>query len=217
MWIYLNNSFLSIVENKDNNDLLHVRGRRAGDIEAIFHNAVVLHTPTGDYKYRADIARSHVSLALADQANQIDYTNFKNSVHDSQRHYAYMKTWSAAHDLETKKYRLKWSLHEVDYLDACQLAPESPEAESDRLELGTEKNKDGELAKVLADRKRFKEDSDLLLKLARKLDEIGQEVRTTTFDNEESADVAVAIDSGLNLVINMIVASSVIHSRKERK
>ena len=56
MWVYLNNSFLSIVENMDDSRLPHVRARKKDDIEAVFPDADVLATPAGDYKYRADIS-----------------------------------------------------------------------------------------------------------------------------------------------------------------
>ncbi len=61
MWVYLNNSFLSIVENKDDSKLLHVRARREGDIEAVFPDVDVLATPSGDYKYRTDIERETIA------------------------------------------------------------------------------------------------------------------------------------------------------------
>ena len=41
MWIVLNNSFLSIVKNRNNDDELLVRARVKGDIEKIFSNADV--------------------------------------------------------------------------------------------------------------------------------------------------------------------------------
>lgn len=105
MWIYLNNSFLSIVQNDQDADLLHVRARKKDDIEAVFPNASVKFTPTGDYKYRTDVRRENVANALHRMAATIEYTNFKNSVKDHQRHDAYMDTWSAAHGLEAGRQR----------------------------------------------------------------------------------------------------------------
>ena len=101
MWIYLNNSFLSIVENDQDSSLMHVRARARGDIEAVFPLAKVKHTPQGDYKYRTDIKREIVATALHNSIMNIDYTNFKNSVEDHVRHDVYLSTWSAAHGLQS--------------------------------------------------------------------------------------------------------------------
>ena len=100
MWIYLKNSFLSIVENNQNASMLHVRARREGDIEAIFPGTKITHTPGADYKYRADVPRKHVAEAVAQHVEEIAYTNFKNSVPDRQRHDTYMDIWVASHGLE---------------------------------------------------------------------------------------------------------------------
>ena len=100
MWIYLNNSFLSIVENNQDSSKLHIRARKEGDIESVFPAADVLATPHGDYKFRTDISRGEVAGAIANNINSIDYTNFKNSVDDFKRHDVYMDLWSASHGLE---------------------------------------------------------------------------------------------------------------------
>ena len=68
MWIYLNNSFLSIVAHNDKPEHMHVRGRRRGDIEAVFPKANVTDTPDRDYAFRADISRSTVEEAMLRQS-----------------------------------------------------------------------------------------------------------------------------------------------------
>jgi hypothetical protein len=93
MWIYLNNSFLSIVEHQDQDDLLHVRGRRNGDIEAIFPYAEVQATPDRDYAYRANIARDEVEIAMRKAVQDINYNNFKGSIPDFERHDEYLQVW----------------------------------------------------------------------------------------------------------------------------
>jgi len=39
MWIYMNNAFLSIVQDDDVPGMLLVRARRSGDIESVFPDA----------------------------------------------------------------------------------------------------------------------------------------------------------------------------------
>ena len=105
MWIYLNNSFLSIVANNNNADLLHVRGRREGDIEAVFPDAEPIHTPNRDYAYRTDIPREEVAQALFDNANAIDYTNFKGSIPNQawDRYDEYMQVWTVMREEQLKR------------------------------------------------------------------------------------------------------------------
>jgi hypothetical protein len=98
MWICLNNAFLSIVAPTPGspaatNDELVVRGRCKGDIEAVFPNASVTHTPRRDYAFRTSIAREAVANAVAAQVSAIGYGNFKDSVADDDRHDAYFDIW----------------------------------------------------------------------------------------------------------------------------
>ena len=96
MWLVLEDSFLSIVQDKDNSDQLLVRGRLKGDIEKIFPNANVIVGAGSDYKYRAFIKRNIVSKAVLQKIDNIKYTNFKNEValNDKERAYTYSKIWN---------------------------------------------------------------------------------------------------------------------------
>ena len=67
MWLTLNNAFLSLVAHRTQPDSLMVRARGAGDIAAVFPQAVVTHTPTADYPYRAVILRSEMAAVIAGQ------------------------------------------------------------------------------------------------------------------------------------------------------
>ena len=96
MWLVLDNSFLSIVKDRDNEDRLLVRARLKGDIEKIFPEAEVIEGAGSDYKYRAFIKRDTVSTHLLEKINTINYTNFKNKVasNDKDRALTYSKIWS---------------------------------------------------------------------------------------------------------------------------
>lgn len=111
MWIALNDSFLSIVQHNEYPDVLLVRARRVEDIQALFPNMRQHHTPDADYPYRAYVARSVVADALRDYTlKRLDYTNFKDSVEDPVRHYAYVLCWSDLHLLSTydREEQLEW-------------------------------------------------------------------------------------------------------------
>lgn len=101
MWIFLPDSFLSIVDKGDpSGKTLLVRGRVPGDIERVFPDADVQASGGTDYAYRARVDREQVASAIADSIRKIDYQNFKSEVSDHERHRAYMKCWSTMYFLQ---------------------------------------------------------------------------------------------------------------------
>lgn len=93
MWIFLKDSFLSIVQKPGDTDTLTVRARIAGDIEAVFPNAEVIEGAGTDYRYRARIPRETVANAMHDKVMNLSAANFKSSVKNPKRHDAYMGVW----------------------------------------------------------------------------------------------------------------------------
>ena len=106
MWIFLSNSMLSIVEKSGDAKAgtLTVRGRIKGDIEKVFPDATVTEGAGTDYRFRASIPREQVAQALHDQVMALDYSNFKSTVKDRQRHDAYMACWSAMYGFQEQKH-----------------------------------------------------------------------------------------------------------------
>lgn len=94
MWIFLSNSFLSIIGT---GAVLTVRSRVKGDIERVFPAAEVHETFEADYPYRAFITRSMVAYTMQREVMKISTTSFKDSVpkEESKRHSAYMEVWQA--------------------------------------------------------------------------------------------------------------------------
>jgi len=103
MWIFFNDAFLSVVAHKTQPESLLVRARAAGDIEAVFPGAVVSHTPSHDYAYRAVLPRMVVADALFRRADSIDYPNFKDSVPEEDRHDVYFDVWRSM--MEFQRFR----------------------------------------------------------------------------------------------------------------
>lgn len=96
MWVFLRDSYLSIVDKGDDTGrTLLVRARKAGDIEAVFPGADVQEGGGTDYAFRARVDREQVAQAISDQVRSIRYPNFKGAVKDRARHNAYMDTWQA--------------------------------------------------------------------------------------------------------------------------
>ena len=103
MWVFLNDSFLSIVAHRHQPNALLVRARVAGDIERAFPGATVTNTPEADYPFRATLPRAVVGERLATLAGDLGYTNFKNSVREPDRHDAYFDTWATMRQFQNQR------------------------------------------------------------------------------------------------------------------
>ena len=100
MWLFGSNNFLSVVQSSDDSRDLVVRARRQGDIERFFPNAKVITLPGRDYQFRAILPREEVAIAVSEYVMGIKYTNFKNSVRDTQYHNACSRVWSVMAGLQ---------------------------------------------------------------------------------------------------------------------
>lgn len=105
MWIFANNAFISIVASDRDPDLLAVRARVKGDIERLFPDAIVIPAaPKQDYAFRAFIPREEVAVTIGDALATTNYTNFKASVVEEDRHDFYLDVWYEA--LRFQRWRL---------------------------------------------------------------------------------------------------------------
>lgn len=102
MWIFKNDAFVSVVQDRDMADQLWVRARVRGDLERFFNDADwldVIETPSADYRFRCVVDRSIIKMALIMAVDGIDYYNFKNSIDttpvEEERHTTYLKVWDA--------------------------------------------------------------------------------------------------------------------------
>jgi hypothetical protein len=96
MWIFLTDSFLSVVDKGDpTGNTLLVRARRHGDIERVFTEAKVIEGAGTDYRYRARIPRDQVANAIAESVRNINCGNFKNQVAENDRHDVHFEVWRA--------------------------------------------------------------------------------------------------------------------------
>lgn len=80
MWLFTRNSFLSLIADHDDPNMLMVRARMRGDIHHLWPQVVVeVSPPWRDYKYRARIPRTEVAEALSREITQLSYGNFKEA------------------------------------------------------------------------------------------------------------------------------------------
>lgn len=99
MWLFLADSFLSVVAHRERPDCLLVRSRIRGDIEALIPEAEVTESEDADYRFRAVVLREAVANAAAQRILAIAYPNFKNSVASGERHRAAVGVWQAVADV----------------------------------------------------------------------------------------------------------------------
>lgn len=102
MWLMLDTGFVSVVQHKDDPEVLLVRARAAGDIESIFGSDVTVAVePGADYLYRAEIGRTRVAEVLLKKVLALDYTShakdvaLQRSPANPLRREAYYETWQA--------------------------------------------------------------------------------------------------------------------------
>lgn len=98
----LNDAMFSIVEDitDPDRDMLIVRARMPNHIEKHFADFPVYESTASDYRYRAFVPRLIVMEQIAKVINNIDYSNFKNSVKDHALKDAYLDVWSDMYKLQ---------------------------------------------------------------------------------------------------------------------
>lgn len=109
MWLYCQLGFYSVVHKPPcNKDELLVRTRSKVDIDKLQKtlkekyqfDGKVIDSPKADYAYRMTVPRETFASFMADIAMQMDYDNFKNTIHrgDYKRHEAYFRCWNAMYE-----------------------------------------------------------------------------------------------------------------------
>jgi hypothetical protein len=100
MWLATQHGFYSIVQKPAGQ--FHVRTRCEKDLENLIAladlEALLHHTTDGDYAWRIIVGQKEVSAIMAALATSIDYSNFKDRIHDTpgqeDKLTAYSRLWS---------------------------------------------------------------------------------------------------------------------------
>ena len=109
MWLFSKIGFVSVVEHREQQELLLVRARFKEDIKALRDlvnkeggsDVEYVETANADYRYRLGCPRSIFVKVAAGLVNEIDYDNFKNAVHGNPvRDKAYMRCWVAMNEAQ---------------------------------------------------------------------------------------------------------------------
>lgn len=102
MWIVSNKGFASIVKNRNKKDEFIVRARNIEILEDFFDSERIVETPDADYLFRVFANKKEMKAFVDNVAAQIDYDNFKNSIHPSNHFLKRManEIWYAAYNFQ---------------------------------------------------------------------------------------------------------------------
>src|ERR671921_69751 len=79
MWLCMNDSFVSAVQDHSDPTRLVVRARRKEHLNRLFPNHEVIVTPNRDYAARVFVSREEFARVVTERIGGIDYDNFKDS------------------------------------------------------------------------------------------------------------------------------------------
>jgi hypothetical protein len=97
-WFFFSNGFVSILADRDQTERLLVQARNENHLLAFVgddpgQRALVITNPAADYLYPIFLSREFAVQRISELTEAIDYTNFKNSIQDSNYHDAAMEVW----------------------------------------------------------------------------------------------------------------------------
>ena len=106
MWIAMNDSFISIVADRNDELSVVVRARVKEDLESLFKEHVddIVETDDSDYRFRLFLDQHYVAMTIEERIININYHNFKDSVKQSWRKTAYMQIWSVMNAVQERMY-----------------------------------------------------------------------------------------------------------------
>jgi hypothetical protein len=100
MWIYGKDAFVSVVQDRNDAEVLIVRSRVKGDLEVLWPQAKIEETPYADYGFRTRLERREVAAAVAKEVMEISYSNYKDSITDKRRKPFYLVVWHAMWEMQ---------------------------------------------------------------------------------------------------------------------
>lgn len=112
MWTATQHGYFSAVAHRDDvkGRTVLVRARDADDLRRVrdagYETGRIHAMISADYPYRVFMDKTEWARYLADQAMDIDYTNFKNRIGqlDATRSNVYLKAWSALQHIEDQDW-----------------------------------------------------------------------------------------------------------------
>lgn len=112
MWIFTQEGYVSVVDNRQSPGKLTVRARDKASLKPISDRtgAEIIELPHRDYEYRVYVTREQFADWLVDQANNLTYSNFKKQISRTRGdlfHAACEAVWAVMHDVSDKYGRAR--------------------------------------------------------------------------------------------------------------
>lgn len=108
MWLFTKIGFYSVVQHRENDQVVIIRARDRADLVALqglMHEMFrrerppkVASTPAADYPYRMNVGKARFAEVARRFAEDVDYENFKDRVKRAQgnaRAALYLRVWAA--------------------------------------------------------------------------------------------------------------------------
>ena len=107
MWVFTDTGFVSAVAHYDDPDMIVVRARDRESLKGVASivDVPVVSTPHNDYPYRVHVSRAVFQQWLTTSVADMEYTNFKNRVHETRGdrfYYALSSVWNTMHEVEER-------------------------------------------------------------------------------------------------------------------
>ena len=92
--VFTNHGFYSIVKILDTNpEKFWIKSRRKEHLNTYFSEERIIESNGSDYQYRVEISKEELSEIFSYLPQEIDYTNFKDSIKDKPLHHAAKLVW----------------------------------------------------------------------------------------------------------------------------
>lgn len=108
MWLFTTLGFFSCTRSAQDEAEYQIRARLEGDIrglcEALHIPARIIETPDADYRWRIIVDRETFGAIIAELAERVNYSNFKDAVHQmpgqESKGHPYLQVWSILRNLQ---------------------------------------------------------------------------------------------------------------------
>jgi hypothetical protein len=98
MWLFTKHGFYSATRSNTVKGFMQIRARCRGDLENLKREfkltGAIIETPQADYRWRIVCRPTTWEMLALKLAQDVDYSNFKNSVGDDQHDKPLMAVWS---------------------------------------------------------------------------------------------------------------------------
>ena len=114
MWLFSETGFVSAVQDMSDSEIFTVRGRDRESLEPLsrLYKVKIRENEGTDYPYRVSVSKDQFASWVADQIENLDYTNYKSRMYQSRGENfteALHDVWEDMHSVSPKNKKTKWN------------------------------------------------------------------------------------------------------------